>query len=257
VVASARELLTDAGVLVSVVAALAVVLAAGVARLKVPAVLVWLPPVVVAAEIAAVDGDHYLRLTVAGYQWWTGPVMALALAAFVVAARSLPAHPASASTLSVFMAAATAGVFLCVPETMLLRLLPGPVIIAAAAVVVGKVRPVGFAGALALAAALSWITIVDGQSRGSAVIGGGACLAAAWLMPIALRKRPEPLGTGPLGRRAFVPAVLVAAVLACSRLAAGIDSAIGALVAIVAVLAVAAAVLWLQPPVAVPARSTE
>jgi hypothetical protein len=259
-VSAIRDLLTDPAVAISVVAAIALVAAAVVVEIKVPALLVALAPVVLAAQITRVDVEHYVSLPVPWYQWWTGPAIALALGAFGLAARSVPATVAGRSALTVFTAAVAAGVFLCVPETMLLRLVPGPMAVVAVGVVAGWIRPFGVAGALVLAAMLGWIAIVDGQIRGSAIVGAGACLVAASLLPLALgpaagRRAPVP-GGGPAWGWLPRLGVPVLAVVLCARLAGTLGSTAAAVVTAALVIGAAAGVLWWWPAAIRPAESS-
>jgi hypothetical protein len=143
------------------------------------------------------------------------------------------------------------GVFLCVPETDTARLVAVATGVALLGVLAGYLRPVGPGAATALVALLGWISLVEGEHRTGASVGGAACLLALGLLPLARR----------FGARDadapwwFEPAVVAGVVLICSRVAGLRSSGTTAGVIAMVTLAAGAGVLWLAGRRgAVPAR---
>jgi hypothetical protein len=257
VLSAIRDLLTDPGVIGSVLAAIAVVAATTVGWIRaLPWWLPWATPLVAAVLAAWLDVGHYFQLP-DSFRSWSGPLVAAAVAALALALRSLPAGRPAELALTHYAAAAATGVFLCVPETMLLRLLPGPLVVLAVAATAGWVKPLRPTGALALALLLGWVTVRDGQARGASIVGGAACLAAVWLVPLVVRAdRPAGRGDRDRLRRAACPAAMILAVLACSRLTVAFDSTASALVAVTIELALVAGLLWRAAPAPAAERPT-
>ncbi len=152
-----------------------------------------------------------------GLVWWTIPVAAGGAAAAVAASVAAIRHPDRGRAHTVAVAAATVGAFGCVPETDVLRLLPGPVAVAAAAAWLGWVRPIGPAGTAVVATAVAWLTVVGGQARPASVIGAAAGLAAVAALTLVWRRTDAAIDTGRRPMAAVV--IVVVAILALSRVA--------------------------------------
>lgn len=139
--------------------------------------------------------------------------------------------------LAAAVAAVAAGAFLCIPETGVLSLTPGPLIVTAAAVLlVPRIRPIGPAAAVATVVAVTWLALAGGTSRPASVLGlssGLALAAAAAIAP----------GTV-LGRRfgTVVPLGVVMAAVVVARVAGTTPSSTAAaLLAAASLAAVGAA----------------
>lgn len=218
------SLVTDHSVIASVItaAALALGLVAGgrFSGRKPPTWAVWLPSAIVGLAVARVnvpefDVSRYLDPTIREYRWWTGPVATIGFLLHVggvMRARNGglpdPTGGRPRMDLGPYVAGATCGIFLCVPETMLLQVLVGPIAIAVIASVGGRLRTLGRAEAIVIGAGLAWIAVVDGQSRPTAVIGAAGALAATGLLA-AFPSGPRPT---PGGRSRVLPVPRVAEV---------------------------------------------
>ncbi len=265
------ELLTDWAVLGSVVAALVLSALSALARRRLPAWTVYGPAMALAVALAvhraSFEADRYRRWPMANAA--PGPVAALALGVAAVAGAALwgRRHPGASAGLSLVVAGAGLGIFLCVPETGLLRLIFGPLLVAGAAAWLGRLRPFGPLEALLLAASLAWIAALDGQTRGSGIVGASACLMTAALMPLGWPDRPTPKALDWPDRPApqalgwpdrpapnaldwpdqpavLAMAVVAATILACSRLAGIVSSTALALALAGLSLTAGAAGLW-------------
>ena len=254
-----RVILTDWSFIASTV--VAVVVLAALARFATSrfrrADLVLLAGVAAGVVVARPTVRRYAQLADRADTWM---VVLLVLAAIVVVAAVgwSSSVPSMQDAFSVTLALATLGVFLCVPETGVLRFVMPPIVIAGLAAGLGLLRPFPPWVVIATTIGLAGLSVVDGRTRGSAIVGAAACLVAMALLPLvtaaatAIGLRPSPEGAGRSSglelladRRLLVIAV---AVLACSRWAGLQSSAITAFVQAGLVLAVAAGVLlWLGP----------
>ena len=252
-------ILTDRSFIAStVVAAVVLVALAGFATSRFrQAELVLLAGVAAGLVVARPTARRYAQLADRADTWMV--VLLLLAVIVVVAAVSWSSSvPSMQDAFSVTLALAALGVFLCVPETGVLRFVTPPIVIAGLAAGLGVVRPFPPWIVIATTIGLAGLSVVDGRTRGSAIVGAAACLVAMALLPLvsagatALRLRPSIAGAGRssglhvlVDRRLLVVAV---AVFACSRWAGLQSSAITAFVQAGLVLAVAAAVLlWLGP----------
>lgn len=185
---------------------------------------------------------------------WMPPVMLAAVAVIVATALWSSKRPATRSSVTVAIGLAAAGVFLCVPETGVLRFVVPPILLAGMAVVVGMVRPLTAPAVAVVGGGLAWLALIDGHARGSAVVGAAASLAVVGLVPLIERARvpsePSPAGRidslGSARREILVGyAILAIAVVACSRWAGLQPSTVVAFAQAVVVLAATAAILRL------------
>lgn len=237
------DLLTDRSVVVSVsVAAVILVVVAAAHRVSgrpsiVPSWAVWIPAAAAALALSDVDLARYGRLP-DDLAPWTLPVAAagaaIAIGTSIVVTRSSPRDGEHRADLGLVLAAATIGVFGCIPETAVLRVLPGPVAIAAVAALVAVIRSFGTIDATVLAVTLAWIALVDGQTRPASIVGAAACLGAVGLISL---YRPDE-HTVPASRW-LRPAVVAVAILAASRLAGTLESVPLATITAIGVLALA------------------
>lgn len=255
------DLLADTSVVASVAIAAAIVAVAMIVsrttgrKPSIASWLVWIPAVVVALVLAGLDLRTYASVP-DDLARWTVPVAAagagLAVAAGVTSSQVDPNGKRSRLDLGVVLAAAALGVFACVPETLALRALPGPVVIASLAALGGFVRAFGTIDAVVLATVLAWVAVVDGQSRPASIVGAAACIGAVGL--IGLYRPVDGLGSA---SRWLQPSIIVAAILACSRLAGTLDSAPLAATIAIGVLALATgAILSTGPGSPLPAEAT-
>lgn len=207
-------------------------------------------------RVARPDLGRYLDPTERIDSWM--PVLAL-LAVVAVAATAAwsSRRPESGSTLTIAIALATVGVFLCVPETGVLRFVVPPAVLVGPAVWLGVIRPLAPWAVVLIGGGLAWLSVVDGHTRGSAVVGAAACLATVVLVPLigrgAASRERGPAGDHQVGiALAEHPvlvgqAVLAVAVIGCARWAGLQESTTVAVAQAGVVLAAAAALLlWLQ-----------
>jgi hypothetical protein len=176
---------------------------------------------------------------------WTVAALALGVAAVAGAALWGRRPPGASAGLSLVVAGAGLGIFLCVPETGLLRLIFGPLLVAGAAAWLGRLRPFGPLEVVLVAASLAWLAALDSQTRGSGIVGASACLMTAALMPLGWPDRPTPNALDRPDRPAVLAmAVVAATILACSRLAGIVSSTALALALAGLSLTAGAAGLW-------------
>ena len=160
-------------------------------------------------------------LTGDDWHYPAAPVVTLlaSLAAFAIAARSTRADLAHRTWANVSLAALTMGAFLCVPETGVLRLTPGPLVSAAAAVAATRrIQPLGPATVTAVAAVVTYLALIGAPSRPGCLFGvscGIALAATATVAPAtAVGRRFGPL----------VPSIAVGAALIGARLVGTMSS---------------------------------
>ena len=189
-----------------------------------PAVLVWMPAVLVGGLVAGHDAERYLGEPIPRFRWVSLMPVVLALAAYtgaVLHSRNRRRQDwITAADATLYQAIAAIGITLCVPETKGLLLVVGPLLVAAVVAWLGWVRPSSTVELLAIGLLLAWITTVDGQSRGSALVGASACLAAAGLLPFWAGRTRVLQGEGPdRVERCVQLAVYGLTILICSRVA--------------------------------------
>lgn len=195
---------------------------------------------------------------------WMRVLAALAVVAVAATAAWSSRRTGSGSSLTIAITLATVGVFLCVPETGVLRFVVPPAILVGPAVWLGLIRPLAPWAVVLIGGGVAWLSVVDGHTRGSAVVGAAACLATVALVPLiertaASEEESAASGKGGPARHDQVgiavaehpvlvgQAVLGLAVIGCARWAGLQQSTTVAVVQAGLVLAGAAALLlWLQ-----------
>ncbi|MDH3679521.1 MAG: hypothetical protein OEV40_06160 [Acidimicrobiia bacterium] len=261
-------ILTDRSVLLSIVVGVAVLAVNGLlpARLRRSETVAVLG-IAAGFWVAAPDVDRYRELP-ARFPEWMVPVLALAVVAVGVAVAATARSGTSRPNLTVAVALATAGVFLCVPETGVVRFVVGPMVLVGLSVGIGLARPLASFAVLVAVAGLAWLALIDGHTRGSAVVGAAACIGAVAFVPLIERASWSADGVPPVDWRSAAASpdravlaghgVLAFAVLACSRWAGIQRSTTVAAVQVVMVLTVTGGVLWwLQAAAARSPRSSE
>lgn len=222
-----RALISDAGVLASLAVAVLLVLASvavpGLGRRR--AVAGVIAALAVGAGLAVSD-ISLERYELDGVRWYSTRLwVAIAVVVVVVGLTALAAwardRPVASKELSAVLAGASLGIFLCIPETDLLRLAPAALAVPTIAMLAGLLRPFGALAVALIASALGWMIVVDGVARGSAAVGALACLAVPMLLPLAHgwtsdRRRSAP-PTSPFDAGRLVTLGIV--VLGCSRIA--------------------------------------
>lgn len=238
-------------VLVSVVVALVGLAISGAGRrllrIRLPAAVVAAAAVGAGLSVVATGWSRYRQFPI-GPGWWIWPVAGIAtgVAAGVFGVSAERHGP----DLTMAAAAAAVGAFLCVPETTLLELLPGPLIVVALGSSLGWLQPLGVVGGSVLSLALGGLVLVDGAARGSAVVGGSACLAAICLVIVAPRPVPDATGAnapGPVRPRLVAHLTLIAVVVVCARIAGLQRSSVAAAAISAVALAAGLAVVRLWP----------
>lgn len=141
--------------------------------------------------------------------------------------------------VSVLLCGAVVGLYLCVPETGLLRLLILPTVVVAVMIWLRVLGPFGVAATVAIAGLLAWIIIADAAFRGSSWVAATACVSTAVLAPLAFDFGE----TRPLVRLV----VYASAIVCCSRVAGGQPSAVAAMVGACLILAAAVVILRMTP----------
>lgn len=222
----------------------------GAALLAAAGVVAWRWPWV--GPLAALPGSALLLAdvrdgTVLGGT--LGPVL-VAVAAALVA--ETDRRHATSGLGPLFLAAAAAGVYLCVPDTEHAQILVGAAIPVAAAAWPVPLTALGRPGAYASVGVLAWVVAVDGHARPGSVVGGLAALGLLLIEPVARLARG---GRTALDRHwPRHPAVVAAGlfqlvvVLWCARVA-GFEQATGPAVALAGVaFAAAAAMLAVAAP---------
>ncbi len=143
--------------------------------------------------------------------------------------------------VSMILCGAVVGLYLCVPETDLLRLLVLPTVLAGALIWFAKLAPFGLVTTAAIAGLLAWVTVADASFRGSSWVAAAACVSAMALAPIAFgfgETRP-PVRLG----------VYAIAIVCWSRLAGGQASVLAATAGAVLILAAVIGALWITPTI--------
>ena len=250
-------ILTDRSFIVStVVAGVVLVALASFASSRFRrAELVLLAGVAAGFVIARPTARRYTQLADRADTWMV-VLLLLAVVVVVAAVGWSSSVPSVQDAFSVTLAFAAAGVFLCVPETGVLRFVMPPIVIAGLAAGLGFVRPLPPWVVVATTTGLAGLSVVDGRTRGSAIVGAAACLVAMALLPLvsaganAIGRRPPTEVTGSISGPQLLAdrrlLIVAAAVFACSRWAGLQSSAITAFVQAGLVLALAAGVLlWL------------
>ena len=193
------DTVTEPAVAGSVLTAVVIVVGAHLVRLTAPAFLIWPLGSAAGAWLGQVDVAARAEDLPSDVEAWISVLMLAALSVAIGSAWRLGSALDDRMDLALAGAAATIGIYACVPETDLLRMLPGPVVVAAAAAAVGWARPLSRVGALTLLTCLAAIAIVDGQTRESAMLGSAGCLAAVSLLALRSRTAPDGLPIGGLG----------------------------------------------------------
>lgn len=194
-----------------------------------PAVVVWASAPAAVLAITGYGFETYLGQPIRPFDARSVAPAAVGLAALMLplAGGARGGLTASrAATLAPMIAVSAIGVMLCVPETGGLRLLVGPLVLAAAA---SARRWTGLWSPWEVIAAgtmLTWIAAVDGRTRWSAIIGAAACVGAVGLIPLAAGWAGPP---GRVGRSSrtdrsgsshhSILAIHLIVVLICSRIA--------------------------------------
>ena len=204
--------------------------------------VVVVPAIAAAVAVTDIDVERYTTtVEVAG----PVPSMAMVLVAGVVT--GLAARAAAViygdwvALAGIFVA--VSGVFLCVPETDALRLLPAPLFVAAIGCRMSVVRPLSIVLASGvIAAGVSWLAVVDGQARPTSIVGALGCFAALALVVVGrLAAGPAPIDR----RRRRDLAVVVGAVIVLTSRVIGVrdDGAGWSAAAVAAVLGAAAVIV--------------
>ncbi|MGI9611729.1 MAG: hypothetical protein ACR2QO_02380 [Acidimicrobiales bacterium] len=258
----AVRLIAQPPVLLSVVGAVAL-LVAGRQRTKhgsaPPSSVAFAIPVAVAAVAAGVDPDRYLFVERRNSIWndlgpALGLLVAVAFVLLVVMLAQVARFEGTRKELAVALAFSAIGIFLCVPETGLARVVVAPVVLVSVGSVLGWLQPPGPRTVVGIAGLAALIVAVDGQTRGSAIIGGSACLAAAgFVAALGWGRRRAKDDKGSLqwsvGASGSVLAIIAVVTAICS-LIAGVDpsasfAAVVASVALVTGAAAISALVWL------------
>ena len=103
--------------------------------------------------------------------------VAAGLALFSVSAFRARGDDERGRWATVELAALSMGAFLCIPETGLLRLAPGPLCVVALAAMLGWVKPFDPLSAAVLAVLITWLGIIGGTGRPSSLLGVACGLA--------------------------------------------------------------------------------
>lgn len=180
-----------------------------------PALVAVAPASIAAVVVSDPDLGRYRELTGLDHPALAiGAIVLVAVSAGIAARRSsaVPRGPAVVTSL---MFVAVSGVFLCVPETNLLRLLPAPILVVAVAGWWRKVQPLAAASVTVITATVGWVAVVDGQARPASIVGAVACLGA--LSMIALRPLSRDGSPFGLWRNFKVPVVTVLIIAVSSR----------------------------------------
>jgi lipopolysaccharide/colanic/teichoic acid biosynthesis glycosyltransferase len=213
-------LITDTTIVVSIMASAATgVLVVALRRLaRPPAWWLLIPPVVVTVLVAVTDLARYGRSPRRGIDPLTGALVAASLAAALAVAAAPTPGPHrrgdgrwDLDPVAVTLTAAVVGLFLCIPETDLLRALLVPVAVAAGASSTGLVKPFGPIEIVTLSCALAWVAVADGQSRPPSMVGAAAGIAAVGLRALG---PPHPPPARPVAGRVTTILVSAAAVTA-------------------------------------------
>ena len=188
-------------------AALALLVAGRWLPRRPPAAPVVVPagPIVVLAVAAGlptadVNPRRYVESPAWAYPWWVAVVVAAVAVAVVVAAWRWRADAVRSPLVTVVLAAAVVGAYVTVPETDLLRLGPGPLLLVGGATCLGVCRPLGPPGATGVVVAVLWLSAIDSVARPAALLGPTLALAlgviaAAWGPTVmALPRRPPAQG---------------------------------------------------------------
>lgn len=250
------DVITDRAVVTAVASATAVTGGAAITGRRLSASLVAFSAIVLTALTTDVRWSVYLDPPVAG-RWWTIAIIVVPVAAVGIAAHRVEvSRTADDADLTILLAAAAAGVFLAVPETGLLRLVPGPMIIAAVATLAGLTLPFGRFSAVVLGTGLGWLAVIDGQTRPASIVGVAGCLAVVALSAMAPPSSRSPTRQNRqrwAGLASPKLAIGLVGIAACSRGAGVLESTLASAVIVVMVLA---AVTTLIVGLTVPTRST-
>lgn len=213
-----QPLLFDSGVIASVLTAAVLILLVNRAAPAVPTSVIWGASVIAAVPFATIDPDRYRALSADGYRWWMIVLLLLASMVFVSAVVKARSDPVALADLTVAVAALAIGFFLFIPETDLIRLTPGPLVLIAAAVMIKVVRPIASSGALLIVAVLVWFSVIDGSARSHTMLATACCLVLASATPFLGRLDPaQPEGQRTSTTHRFGLALIGVGVLAVAR----------------------------------------
>lgn len=133
--------------------------------------------------LADMPPSRFLRGEAWTYPTLTIVALAAGLALFSVSAIRARRDDERSRLATVGLAALSMGAFVCIPETGLLRLAPGPLCVVALAAVLGWVRPFDPLSTALLAALICWLGITGGTGRPSSLLGIACALALGSVGP--------------------------------------------------------------------------
>lgn len=190
------------------------------------------------APLAEMPPSRFLRGEEWAYPAATVVALAAGLALFTVSAFQARLDNERSRWATVGLAALAMGAFVCIPETGLLRLAPGPLCVVALAAVLGWAKPFDPLSTALLAALISWLGITGGTGRPTSLLGVACALALGSIAP----SLPAPRLTR--RRSATGPASAAGATVLGARVVGTIPSSAATLfITSVALLLAAAALL--------------
>ncbi|MEZ5408169.1 MAG: hypothetical protein R2761_09095 [Acidimicrobiales bacterium] len=199
---------------VSASACAALLAAAGRFAPQLPTIAVGVAAATVAVPLVDVPPSRFLNGEAWAYPAATVAGLGAGLALFAISAFRARCDPERRRWATVGLAALSMGAFLCIPETGLLRIVPGPLCVVALAAMLGRARPFDPLSTALVAGLISWLGITGGTGRPSSVLGVacGLGLGAIGSAPPVIR----------VARRAGVVGLIsVAAVIVLGARAAG------------------------------------
>ncbi len=154
-----------------------------VASIRIPTAVVCCAAIVAAVPQADFDIDRYGLRALTAHSAWMIAVLALAIVVAIASAAHQWHGLGSRTHLTVALAGFACGLFLYIPETDLLRIAPGPLVVVAVGVLLVDLRPIDTLGLLAASAVLVWLSLVDGATRPGTVLATSAVLGLVSLVP--------------------------------------------------------------------------
>lgn len=172
-----------ASVVVAVLATAAALLCSRVASVMIPTTAVCCGAIIAAVPLADFDIGRYGPSALTPYPAWMIGVLVIAVVVTVASAARRWDGGESSAHLTVALAAGACALFLFIPETDLVRVTPGPLVVVAIAVVFLGLPPIGRLGLGAVGAGLVWVSLVDGATRPGTVLATSAVLGLVSFAP--------------------------------------------------------------------------